>query len=131
MALDRRGAPQACPEGAEAMSASRCGWEPNGGSRRPAFEGEQPRLGFDDAVEGDAAERLPVEARRREKRAGPQPAAPWREVDVDASAPVSVCPGCWPEMAERLKNRSGVEVRVLDERPAWARCGVCDPEDVC
>ena len=85
MALDRRGTPQACPEGAEAMSASRCGWEPNAGSRRPAFEGEQPRLRFD-VVEGDASARLPVDAPRREKGAGPQPAAPWREVDADMGA---------------------------------------------
>ena len=131
MARDRRGTPQAHPEGAEAVSASRCGREPNGASRRPAFEDEQPRLRFDDMVEGDVSERLPVDAPRREKRAGPQPAAPWREVDADVGAPVIVCPGCWPEMAARVKNGPGVEVRVLDERPAWARCGVCDPEDVC
>ena len=113
------------------MSTPRRARESGGGSGRPPFEGEQPRLGFDDVVEGGVSERLSVDVRRREKGAGPRPVAPWGEVDADAGAPVIVCPGCWPEVAARVKNRCGVEVRMLDERPAWARCGVCDPEDVC
>ena len=58
-------------------------------------------------------------------------ATPWHEVDAGADGPVMVCPGCWPEVAARLRDRSGVEVRVLDERPEWTRCAVCDPEQVC
>lgn len=66
----------------------------------------------------------PVEG-AAQRRAG----APWREVDTGAGGPVMVCPGCWPEVAAEVLSRPDVEVRVLDERPAWARCGVCDPED--
>lgn len=63
---------------------------------------------------------------------GQTPAAtPWREVDAGAGAPVVVCPACWPQTAARLRDRSGVEVRLLDERLEWARCAVCDPEPVC
>ena len=113
------------------MSKPRRGREPGGGSRLSPSEDEQRRLGFDDVIEGDVSERLRVDAPRREKGAGPQPAAPWREVDTGAGGPAMVCPGCWPDVAAEVRSRRGVEVRVLDERPAWARCGVCDPEDVC
>ena len=112
------------------MSTPRFGRESGGGSRRPPFEGEQPRLRFDDVVDGEVRGRLPVDTLRRDKRAGPRPAATvWREVDAGTGAPVFVCPHCWPEMAAR--GLSGVEARVLDERPDWARCAVCDPERVC
>ncbi len=58
-------------------------------------------------------------------------AAPWREVDAGTDAPVIVCSACWPQTAARLRGRRGVAVRLLDERPEWARCAVCDPEPVC
>ncbi len=58
-------------------------------------------------------------------------AAPGREVETDAGGPVIVCPGCWPDVEARMRGGSGVEVRVLGERPEWARCAVCDPEQVC
>ena len=63
---------------------------------------------------------------------GQTPAAtPWREVDAGTGAPVIVCPACWPQVAAQLRDRPGVEVRLLDGRPEWARCAVCDPELVC
>lgn len=57
--------------------------------------------------------------------------APWREVDTGAGGPVMVCPGCWPDAAADVRSRRGVEVRVVGERPEWARCAACDPEQVC
>lgn len=57
-------------------------------------------------------------------------AAPWREVDAGAGGPVMVCPGCWPDIAAEVRSRCGGEVRVVGERPEWARCAVCDPEQV-
>ena len=52
--------------------------------------------------------------------------ARWHEVD-----PVVICPQCWPLMAASWRARLDVTVRTLGPRPAWARCGVCDPEGVC
>ena len=114
------------------MSAPRCGRNPGGGSRRTPFEGEQSRLRFEGVADADARQRLPEVTRHvgksgRSRRA----AARWREVDAGTGAPVFVCPKCWPEMAAWVRGRSGVEVRVPDERPDWARCAVCDPAQVC
>ncbi len=64
-----------------------------------------------------------------------QPATPkrgaWRAVDPEMGDLVFVCPGCWPEVAAEWRARRDVTVRKLAARPRWARCGVCDPEDVC
>ena len=114
------------------MSAQRCGRDSGGSSRRTWFEGEQPRLGFESVVDAEFSEQLPADARHWGRGAGSRRSdAPWREVDAGTGAPEFVCPKCWPEMAARAGSRSGVEVRVLDARPAWARCAVCDPEQVC
>ena len=114
------------------MSAQRGGRDSGGSSRRTWFEGEQPRLRFESVVDADVNERLPADARHWGKGAGSRRSdAPWREVDAGTGAPEFVCPECWSEMAARVRGRSGVEVRVLDERPGWARCAACDPERVC
>ena len=60
----------------------------------------------------------------------PDPAG-WRVVDPEAAEPVVVCPLCWPLVAAYWLGRADATVRVLGPRPAWARCGVCDPERVC
>ena len=49
----------------------------------------------------------------------------------EAGEPVFVCAACWPALEAEWRSRTGVTVRVLRRRPAWARCGVCDPERVC
>ena len=58
-------------------------------------------------------------------------AAGWRVADPEAGDPVCVCPSCWPAVAEYWRDRADTTVRVVGRRPAWARCGVCDPERVC
>ena len=55
----------------------------------------------------------------------------WRAVDPEVGDPVVVCPGCWPRVAASWRARVDVTVRTLEPRPAWARCGVCDPEGAC
>ena len=55
----------------------------------------------------------------------------WRAVEPEMGEPVFVCAACWPAVEAEWGARSGVTVRVLRRRPAWARCGVCDPERVC
>lgn len=68
---------------------------------------------------------------RFEDAGQPRTGSPWREVDTGAGGPVMVCPGCWPDVAVAVLGRRGVEVRVVGERPEWARCAACDPEQVC
>ena len=58
-------------------------------------------------------------------------AAGWRAVDPEMGDLVLVCPRCWPDVAACWRDRADVTVRELGPQPAWARCGVCDPEDVC
>ena len=58
-------------------------------------------------------------------------AAVWRVADLEAGDPVVVCPACWPAVAPYWRSRADATVRLLGARPAWARCGVCDPERVC
>ena len=58
-------------------------------------------------------------------------AAVWREVDPESGDPVFICPRCWPDVAAEWRRRGDVTVRRLRPRPNWARCAVCDPEDVC
>ena len=65
-----------------------------------------------------------------ETTAGPD-AGGWRVADPEAGDPLFVCPSCWPAVAEYWRSRADAMVRVLGPRPAWARCGVCDPERVC
>ena len=109
------------------MSTLCHGRESGEGAGHSPFEGGQPRLPFEVVAGGDFSRRLPVD-----KVDGLRPTpTPWREVDTGAGAPVIVCHACWPQTAERLRGQSGVEVRVLYERPEWARCAVCDPEQVC
>ena len=55
----------------------------------------------------------------------------WRAVEPEAGGPAYVCAACWPAVEAQWRARAGVTVRVLLRRPAWARCGVCDPERVC
>ena len=55
----------------------------------------------------------------------------WRAVDPETGDLVFVCPACWPDVAPRWRLRADVTVRELSARPRWARCGVCDPEDLC
>jgi len=55
----------------------------------------------------------------------------WRAVEPESGEPAYVCPACWPEVAAEWRRRKDVTVRELAARPRWARCGVCDPEDVC
>ena len=127
MACVVRKGPPALREAVEAMNTPRRGRESGAGSGRPPFEGGQLRLRFGGVADGDVRRRLLVD-----KVAGPRPAPTlWREVDACTGAPEIVCPACWPEMAVRLRDRPGVEVRLLDGRPEWARCAVCDPEPVC
>ena len=58
-------------------------------------------------------------------------AAGWRMVDPEAGDPLVVCPACWPLVAASWRACVDVTVRTLEPRPAWARCGVCDPEGAC
>ena len=53
----------------------------------------------------------------------------WRAVagDLEDARYGVVCPRCWPLM--RASLGPGVTVRILGERPADARCAVCDPDD--
>ena len=60
-----------------------------------------------------------------------KPSAGWRAVDLASGGLVYVCPRCWPDVAAEWRRRRGGTVRRLAARPRWARCGVCDPEDVC
>jgi len=60
----------------------------------------------------------------------PDPAG-WRVADPEVGDPVFVCPSCWPAVAAYWRDRADATVRVVGRRPAWARCGVCDPERVC
>ena len=55
----------------------------------------------------------------------------WRAVEPEAGDPRFVCASCWPLAETQWRGRTDVTVRVLRRRPAWARCGVCDPERVC
>ena len=59
------------------------------------------------------------------------PTGAWREVNPESGDPVFICPRCWPEVAAEWRSRPDVTVRKLRPRPAWARCGACEPEDVC
>ena len=54
---------------------------------------------------------------------------PWRAVvgDLDDARYMVVCPRCWSLRSVSLGP--GVTVRVLGERPADARCAVCEPDD--
>ena len=61
----------------------------------------------------------------------PDTAAAWREPDPESGDPVFVCPRCWPAVAARRRSRADATVREPGPRPAWARCGVCEPEDAC
>ena len=64
-------------------------------------------------------------------KAAKRRAAAWRVADPEAGDPVFVCPSCWPAVAAYWRKRSDATVRVVGRRPAWVRCGVCDPEQVC
>ncbi len=55
----------------------------------------------------------------------------WRAVEPESGERVLVCAACWPAVEAEWGSRSGVTGRVLRRRPAWARCGVCEPERVC
>ena len=55
----------------------------------------------------------------------------WRAVEPETGEPVFICAACWPAVEAAWRRRAGVTVRVLRRRPAWARCGVCDPERAC
>lgn len=57
--------------------------------------------------------------------------AGWRAADPEDGDPVFVCPWCWPAVAAYWRDRADATVRVVGRRPAWARCGLCDPERVC
>ncbi len=59
----------------------------------------------------------------------PGEAGAWRVLEPEMGDLAVVCPGCWPEMARQVG--ADVTVRVLGQRPEWARCGMCDPERVC
>ena len=77
-----------------------------------------------------------AELRRLQVTAGetvepPAARGPWRAVEPEAGEPAYVCAACWPLVEGQWRARAGVTVRVLRRRPAWARCGVCDPERVC
>ena len=63
----------------------------------------------------------------REKEPGD--AAAWRALEPELGDVAFICPGCWPELARQAG--AGVTVRVLGQRPDWARCGMCDPEPMC
>ena len=66
-----------------------------------------------------------------EQRAPEPDGGGWRVADPEAGGPVFVWPSCWPAVEEYWLARADATVRVLGPRPAWARCGVCDPERVC
>ena len=66
-----------------------------------------------------------------ETTSGSDAGARWHEVDPEAGDPVVVCPRCWPLVAASWRARADVTVLTLGPRPAWARCGVCDPEGAC
>ena len=63
------------------------------------------------------------------RESAPGEAAAWRALEPEMGDLAFVCPGCWPEMARQIG--ADVTVRVLGQRPEWARCGMCDPERVC
>ena len=80
--------------------------------------------------------RAAAELRRLQAAAGEAVEAPaargrWRTVEPEAGDPMFVCAACWPAVEAEWEARTGVAVRVLRRRPAWARCSVCDPERVC
>ena len=61
---------------------------------------------------------------------GPRPSGgSWRAVvgDLEDARYEFVCPRCWPLAPASLGP--GVTVRILGERPADARCALCDPDD--
>ena len=58
-------------------------------------------------------------------------AAGWRMVEFEAGDPAFICPGCWPAVAAYWWEWPDATVRVVGQRPEWARCGVCNPERVC
>lgn len=57
------------------------------------------------------------------------PSGSWRAVagDLEDARYGLVCARCWPAVSASLG--SGVTVRILGERPAGARCALCDPDD--
>ena len=55
----------------------------------------------------------------------------WRSVEPETGDPAFVCPSCWPLVAPYWEEREDVTLRTLAERPAWARCGLCEPECGC
>ena len=72
---------------------------------------------------------------RRCERDSPSPvvsrSGPWRALDPDAGDLVVVCPVCWPRASRAVRGRVDLTVRELLQPPSWARCAVCDPEDLC
>ena len=49
---------------------------------------------------------------------------------VRGGRPVFICAGCWPAVAAYWWEWPDATVRVVGQRPEWARCGVCNPERV-
>ena len=80
---------------------------------------------------GERRMRMTATGRGNETTPAVAAAAVWRTVDPEAGDPVVVCPACWPRVAASWRARVDVTVRTLEPRPAWARCGMCDPEGAC
>ena len=82
----------------------------------------------DATVGGTGAPPAPAVVRRGAKRA----ASAWREVVEPATGrAMFICPRCWPEAGAYWRARPNATVRVLDNRPNWAQCAVCDPDRMC
>ena len=79
----------------------------------------------------EAAELRRLQAVAGEPVETPATRGRWRAVEREGGGPAFVCAACWPAVEAEWGARTGVTVRVLRRRPAWARCGVCDPERVC
>ena len=103
---------------------------PASGERTP--EGRQPQLPFDAAATAAEAGHGSghAESSRLDNRVGSTDPV-WRAADQEAGDLLVFCPACWPEVASQIQGRSGVTVRVLGSRPAWAHCAACEPEEVC
>ncbi len=95
--------------------------------RTGAVDAGQLSLRFDAGTGAAGNERRSGLAMPREKEPGD--AAAWRALEPELGDVAFICPGCWPELARQVG--AGVTVRVLGQRPDWARCGMCDPEPMC
>ena len=79
----------------------------------------------------EAAELRRLQAAAGETVETPAGRGRWRAVEPEAGEPAYFCAACWPAVEAEWEARPGAAVRVLRRRPAWARCGVCDPHRVC